>query len=120
MINKKTTKGNNTMIKVKMSKWENTYDFIFQNKIIGQIEKREEKFEGINDYDLKFWDGYGFQNEDAILGFKEAKEMMIKCLISQMEKGITKVEDHPLAINYYKSIEEACNNFNQRSNSEDK
>jgi len=120
MRKNKTTNNEDTMIKVKMSKWENTHDFIFQNKIIGQIEKREEKFEGVNDYDLKFWDGYGFQNEDAILGFKEAKEIMIKSLISQMEKGITKVEDHPKADEYYKSIQEACEKFNQKLNREDK
>jgi hypothetical protein len=120
MRKNKTTNKGNTMITIKKSAWENTYDFIFQNKIIGQIEAREEKVEGVNDYDLKFWDGYGFQNEDAILGFKEAKEIMKKSLISQMEKGITKVENHPEANEYYKSIKEACEKFNQKLNREDK
>ena len=37
-----------------------------------------------------------------------------------MEKGITKVENHPEANEYYKSIQEACEKFNQKLNREDK
>jgi len=43
MRKNKTTNKGNTMITIKKSAWENTYDFIFKNKIIGQIEAREEK-----------------------------------------------------------------------------
>jgi len=86
-------------IQVKKSKMKNTYDFIYNGKIVGQIEKRDEKFEGLNDYNLidtSISEGGPF---DAQLGFNDAKSYMLS--------GITnRIKNKEIDLNDYKSIED--------------
>jgi len=91
-------------IQVKKSKLVNTYDFIYNGKIVGQIEKRKEKFKGLNDYDLidtAINDGAPF---DAQLGFNDAKSAMLKGLANQIKNKELDLDNYKLVEDYYGDI----------------
>ena len=76
-------------VKFKKSKYKDVTDVFYKGKKYAEIEKRDEepKFKGITDYNLKFPSGYFlengeeiFQTEDAQLGFKDAKEVLINSI----------------------------------------
>lgn len=98
------TKTINKQIKMIKSKFVNTYDFVFNNKIIAQMEKTDEKFKGTNEYHLKFWSGYGFQNQDIWTGYTETKNMMIELLLKQIHNNEIIVNEHPNINEYYNNI----------------
>tara|TARA_R100000501_G_C2523249_1_gene49511 strand:+ start:126 stop:461 length:336 start_codon:yes stop_codon:yes gene_type:complete len=97
----KNKKEKSIMIKVKKSQFVNFYDFIYKNKIIAQIEKKDEKFKGLNDYNLLFWTGYGFEIQDAWLGYNEAKNVMINSLKKSIQKKEIVLSEHPNINTYY-------------------
>jgi len=86
-------------IQVKKSKIANTYDFIYNGKIVGQIEKRDEKFKGLNDYNLidtSISEGGPF---DAQVGFNDAKSYMLLGIANR-------IKNKEIDLNDYKSIED--------------
>jgi len=104
------TKEENTVediqkqIQVKKSKIVNTYDFIYNGKIVGQIEKRDEKFKGLNDYNLidtSINEGYPF---DAQLGFNDAKSAMLGSLANQIKNKELDLDNYKLVEDYYGDI----------------
>ena len=97
----KNKKEKSIMIKVKKSQFVNFYDFIYKNKIIAQIEKKDEKFKGLNDYNLLFWNGYGFEIQDAWIGYNEAKNVMINSLKKSIQKKEIVLSEHPNINTYY-------------------
>ena len=91
-------------IQVKKSKIANTYDFVYNGKIVGQIEKRDEKFEGLNDYNLidtSIGEGEPF---DAQLGFNGAKSAMLKGLVNQIKNKELDLNNYKLVEDYYGDI----------------
>lgn len=91
-------------IQVKKSKIANTYDFIYNGKIVGQIEKRDEKFKGLNDYDLidtAINEGAPF---DSQVGFNEAKSYMLKGLVNQIKNKELDLNNYKLVEDYYGDI----------------
>ena len=86
-------------IQVKKSKIANTYDFIYNGKIVGQIEKRDEKFKGLNDYNLidtSISEGGPFT---AQVGFNDAKSYMLLGIANR-------IKNKEIDLNDYKSIED--------------
>ena len=101
-VNKKITKGNNTMIKVKLSQYANTWDFIYKNKILGQIEKSDApKVAGKNDYHMSVYQECGFERFDVWLGFTEAKKILLNELEEIISKENFDIKNYPNIKNYY-------------------
>jgi len=91
-------------IQVKKSKMKNTYDFIYNGKIVGQIEKRDEKFEGLNDYNLidtSISEGGPF---DAQLGFNDAKSYMLSGITNRIKNKEIDLNDYKLIEDFYGDI----------------
>ena len=96
-------------VKFKNSKYKDTTDVFYKGKKYAEIEKRddESKFKGVNDYNLKFPTGYFledgeeiFQTEDAQLGFKDSKEVLINSIFRDLQNRNKKAKggmiDKPL------------------------
>ena len=91
-------------IQVKKSKISNTYDFIYNGKIVGQIEKRDEKFKGLNDYNLidtSISEGGPF---DAQVGFNDAKYNMLSGIANKIKNKEIDLNDYKLIEDYYGDI----------------
>ena len=91
-------------IQVKKSKMKNTYDFIYNGKIIGQIEKRDEKFKGLNDYNLidtSISEGGSF---DSLVGFNDAKSYMLKDITNKIKNKEIDLNDYKLIEDFYGDI----------------
>ena len=86
-------------IQVKKSKLVNTYDFIYNGKIVGQIEKRDEKFKGLNDYNLIDTSISEWGPVDAQVGFNDAKSYMLSGIANR-------IKNKELDLNDYKSVED--------------
>lgn len=86
-------------IQVKKSKLANTYDFIYNGKIVGQIEKRDEKFKGLNDYNLIDTSISEWGPVDAQVGFNDAKSYMLSGIANR-------IKNKELDLNDYKSVED--------------
>ena len=97
-------------VKFKKSKYKDTTDVFYKGKKYAEIEKRddESKFKGVNDYNLKFPTGYFledgeeiFQTEDAQLGFKDSKEVLINSIFRDLQNRNKKAKggmiDRPLS-----------------------
>jgi hypothetical protein len=83
-------------VKFKQSKYKNTTDVFYKGKKYAEIEKRSDrpKFRGFFDYDLKFPSGYFledgeevFETQDAEHGFKDAKEIMVNSILSDLKRN---------------------------------
>jgi len=91
-------------IQVKKSKISNTYDFIYNGKIVGQIEKLDKKFKGLNDYNLidtSISEGGPF---DAQVGFNEAKYSMLSGIANRIKNKQIDLDDYKLIEDYYGDI----------------
>ena len=91
-------------IQVKKSKIANTYDFIYNGKIVGQIEKRDEKFKGLNDYNLIDTSISEGGPIDAQVGFNDAKSAMLKGLVNQIKNKELDLNNYKLVEDYYGDI----------------
>ena len=90
------------MIKVKLSQYANTWDFIYKNKILGQIEKSDApKFAGKNDYHMSTYVECGFERFDVWLGFKEAKDILLKELNRIISEENFDINNYPNINTYY-------------------
>ncbi len=90
------------MIKVKLSQYANTWDFIYKNKILGQIEKSDaQKFAGKNDYHMSTYEDFGFERFDVWLGFKEAKDILLKQLDKIISEENFDIKNYPNVNTYY-------------------
>ena len=81
-------------VKFKQSKYVNTTDVFYKGKKYAEIEKRDDKpkLKGLVDYDLKFPSGTFvddeeiFTVEDAEHGFKDAKEIIVNSIFSDLKR----------------------------------
>lgn len=92
-------------IQFKKSKFVNTYDFIYNGKIVGQIEKRKEKFKGLNEYDLIDTKIEDNTPVDIKLGFNDAKSSMLKGLTNRIKNKELDLDNYKLVEDYYGDIE---------------
>ena len=104
------TKEENTVediqkqIQVKKSKIANTYDFIYNGKIVGQIEKRDEKFKGLNDYNLIDTSISEGGPVDAQVGFNDAKSYMLSGIANRIKNKEIDLNDYKLIDDFYGDI----------------
>mgnify|MGYP003657069632 FL=1 len=94
----------NKQIKIIQSKFKDTYDFIFKNRIIAQIEKTDKKYKGINEYHMRFLGSYGFENCDIWTGYTDTKNIMIKTLLKEIENTKFNLNEYPNIKEYYNNI----------------
>jgi hypothetical protein len=91
-------------IQVKKSKIANTYDFIYNGKIVGQIEKRDEKFKGLNDYNLIDTSISEGGPIDAQVGFNDAKSYMLSGIANRIKNKEIDLNDYKLIDDFYGDI----------------